>query len=355
MVTSFQHATRQNITNRGRADYSSGGQSSIALPEVGYLARIHVLFSGVMNVVPGTGTAVISERAPWNLLRRLRFEAGSGTAIFNTSGWGSYLVDLRSRLGYRPEDGRISAPFAAQIYAAGASTGNNDWRFGLTIPITPNERDDAGMILLQAAGTVTQMMFEWQAAYGPTHDFPIVTTGNATASFVGGVKMYLETFTVPSEGQSQAQLNTVHQTIERVDPISFVGDNTVKYLLQNTYTRLIHSVEINGLLNTDAVDRLILRYNLTDVPYDEDRPIQLYLDRRRYTRDMPKGVFVRELLDQGYPNFGGDRDLIQAKDLAALETILTIASGTVLGSNNNQIRTIQQQFVELGTPPAQPM
>lgn len=351
----FNERTRQNIRNAGRADYAAGQSSVISMPRVGYLAKAHIIVDGVMTVTPGTGTATLSEKAPWNLFSRLRYEIGSGTTLFNTSGWGAYLVDLRSKLGYNPAyDGEMSSSFASQIYSVAASSGANDWNFGLTIPIVPNERDILGLILLQGEGTVTQFNLEWKQAGGATHDFPIVLTGNATATFAGTAKVVIETFTVPSLLEDQPPLNRVFQTLERVDPIFSVGENSIKMMEENTYLRLIHSVEINGRLSTDAIDRMMLRYNITDVPYELDRDIQLYLERRRYTRDMPKGVFVHEFFDQGYPNYGGDRDLVAAQGLAELESILNVASGTSLGSNNNVVRTIQQQIVNVSNPPAAP-
>jgi hypothetical protein len=201
---------------------------------------------------------------------------------------------------------------------------------------------------------VTQFNVEWKTAAGNTHDFPVVVTGNATASFTGRMKLVLETFTVPSLLEDQPPLDRVFQTMERVDTINSIGENAIKMLEENTYLRLIHSVEVNGRLDTDAVERLRLRYNITDVPYELDYDVALYLERRRYTRDMPPGVYVWEFFDQGYPNYGGDRDLLMASGLAELESMLDISSGVVLGSNNNVVRTIQQQVVRVANPPAAP-
>jgi len=308
-----------------------------------------------MTVTPGTGTATLSEKAPWNLFSRIRYEIGSGTTLFSTSGWGAYLVDLRSRLGYVPSsDGGMSSPFATEVYSAAANAGANAWNFGLTIPITPNERDILGLILLQGEGTVTQFNLEWKQAGGATAEFPVVLTGNATATFTGTARVVIETFTVPLALENQPPLDRVFQTLETVSPIFAVGENAVKMMEENTYLRLIHSVEINGALNTAAVETLRLRYNITDVPYELSLDDYLYLERRRYTRDMPKGVFVWEFFDQGYPNFGGDRDLLAAGGLAELESIINIAAGTSLGASNNVIRTVQQQIVRVATPPAAP-
>lgn len=350
-MAGFLESTRQNIRKAGQSAYVALGSSQLALPKVGYLGRIHIHVTGVMNIVPGAGSAALSEKGPYALLRRLRFVLGNGTELFNTSGYGASLVDKHSRLRYLPETGGISASFESEIYSAGVSTGDNTWNFGITIPIVPNERDLTGLILLQAEGVTSNLIVEWQAAGGlVSSDFPVVLTGNAAATFTGRVDVYLETFTVPAMAEDQPPLDRVHQIIERVDPIFAVGENSIKLLEENTYLRIIHSVEINGALNSVAVDEMRLRYNVTDVPYQLDRFMKLYLQRRNWVKDFPKGVYVWDFFDQGYPNFGGERDLVQASGLAEFESVFQIASGTSLGSSNNLIRTIQQQLVKV-TPP----
>lgn len=349
-VMGFVGSTRQNIRNAGRLDYVSGGQSILPLPRVGYLRAIHVHISGNMQVTLNAGTATLGEQAPWSLLRRVRYTIGTGTELVNVSGFGMYLVDLHSRLGYKPENGEISAPYTAQIYAAAAAAGANAWEFGFTVPITPNERDLAGLILLQSEGTVTQLTLEWQSGGGLTHDFPVVLTSTATAVFTGNARISLETFTVPGEVGNQPPLDRIHQIFERADPIFAVGEQSVRLLEQNTYLRLIHVIQINARLNTTDVERLAFRYNITDVPYDIDRALYLQLKRRQWTKDFPIGVYSWEFYDQGYPNFGGERDLVSASGLAELESLIYVAAGATLGGGNNVIRTIQQQLVDVDIP-----
>ncbi|MGI8403367.1 MAG: hypothetical protein ACR2OE_01110, partial [Thermomicrobiales bacterium] len=243
----FNEETRQNIRSAGTTlPFISGGVSTLPIPQVGYLARLHLHFTGTMTITPGTGTVALSEKGPWNLFRKLRYQIGSGTELYNVSGFGSHLVDACSRLAYVPEDGRVNAPYASEIYSAPVVSGPNVWEFGLTIPIVPNERDIMGLILLQSEGTVTQLLAEWQSEAGPTTDYPIVATGNATASMAGNLSVYLETFTVPGDVTNQPPLTKIHQILERVDPIFATGDNSIKLIKENVYLRLIQSVEIGG-------------------------------------------------------------------------------------------------------------
>lgn len=349
----FNDATRQNIRNVGSLAFSSGNPATFAVPQVGYLAKFHILVQGTMTITPGTGTAALSPKGPWNLIKRLRYEIGAATTLFSCSGYSTYLVNLRDKLGYNPStsDNLTNAQANADLYAAGVASGANTWAFGVTLPVVINDRDLAGLILLQAQGTVTQLVIEWNSEGGAGIGFPVTLTGNATAAFVGTAYITMETFTVPAVTENQPPLDRIFQTLERVDPIFNTGENAIKHMEDNTYVRLIQTLELNGALNSASVDSRALRYNITDIPYSLTRSADEYIDRRRYTRDMPAGTFVWEFFDQGYPNYGGDRDMIDASGLAEFESVFYINSGATLGSNNNVVRTVQQQLVQLASAP----
>lgn len=344
----FNDATRQNIRLGSVLPYNGGASSSYLLPKVAYLARLHLHLSGTMTVTLNTGGATLGEKAPWNIFRRLRFDANNGVSFFNVSGWGAYLADICSKYQFEHEDGQISAAFSSQVYSAAAAAGANTWELALEIPLVPNYRDVAGIILLQSEGLQTTLNVDWQAAGGATQDFPVVLTGNATAVFTGNLSVYLETFTVPALIEDQPPIDTMYQTLETPTPVATTGEQIVDLLEANTFVRLIHSVEINDLLDTNDVDSMALRYNVTETPYDIERKIHLQRQRKIYGRDLPKGVFAWELFDQGYVNYGGGRDLLDASNLASLQSLIRLNTGTSLGVGNNRIRTITQQFVKLG-------
>ncbi len=347
----FNDSTRQNIRIAGGAlAYNSLQSSIMPIPRVGFLGRLHWHISGVMTVTPGTGTATLGSKAPWSLIRRLSLIANNGVNIFNTSGWGQYLIDILRKPSYEQEDGQISAAYAAQVYAAAANTGANTWEFGATVPVVANERDIAGLLLLQSEGLVINFQVDWQAGGGATQDFPVVLTGNATATFAGNMSVYGETFTIPGNLEDFPPIDTVFQTLEKVDNIGTIGENRIQLMRANTYVRIIHSVMLNGALNTTDVDSAAFTYNRTETPYLIDRKIQLQFQRYRYLRDLPVGTWVWEFFDQGYANFGGGRDLVDATALAELESLINIASGATLGSGNNTVTTITQQFVRLPAP-----
>jgi hypothetical protein len=351
----FETATRQNLRPINQMDYVSAGRVAQSLPRVGYLARLYLHFSGTATVALGGGTATLSTKGPWNTWSRIRVLANQGTDIFNVSGYGAYLLELISM--YRRDPQRspdLAAAYAgAYLFGAAVASGANVWEFGLGIPIVPNERDMAGILLLQSEMLTTQLVLEYATAYGlVSQDFPVVTTGAATVTLVGTSYPELEIFTVPAAPGDQPPLTTLHQTLELVQPIAATGDQVVNLLRANTYMKLIHVVELNGALDTVDVGRLQFRYNNSETPYDLSLRHQLQLQRRRYGTDLPVGSFVWDFFNQGLTNFGGGRDFVDGSSVAELQSIVSINTGATLGSGNNQLRTISEQLVNLGAPQA---
>lgn len=347
----FIAATRQSIRPvQESANYVAGGSDIIRLPQVGLLARVHLLVSGTMTLVTGTGTHVLSEKGPWNLLNKATLTANQGTDIFRASGFGAHILDIitAGKL-YEPDDGQRSSNFASALYNAPVANGANAWEFGLTLNITPNDRDMIGLILLQTNQMQAELRFDFATAGGLTHDFPVVLTGNATAAFVGTVTAHIETFTLPADPAAAPDIQTLYQTLEQADPIAGLGDQRINLLRANRYARIAHVVETNGRLDDSNPTRFKLSYNADTTPYDYTRAMILHQQRRRYSRDLPDGVYIHDLMYQGIPGYGGGRDLVDSTAVAELASLISIPAGT-LGSGNNWVRTITQQFVRLQRP-----
>ena len=333
--------------------YASGGRSIYSLPRTGLLARVHLHFSGTMTVTKGTGTAELGAWGPYSLLNRIKLIANQGTSIIDLSGVGAHYLDVISNgKPYRPDNGVISTPFASSLFNASVAEGANAWAFDITLNITPNDRDPIGQILLQTDQMAAELQFEWNGAYGTTNDYPVKTTGNATASFDGGVEITLETFTIPASSTSRPDVSQVFQQLERQDGITATGPVNISLLRSDVYARIMHLVQIGGTPNTDKVNALKIIYNGTDNPYHLSRVAQLGMQRRRYGRDLPQGVFVHDLFYQGVPGYGGQRDLVDAKSVAEFVSQIDVAADAPISPTNSWVRTITQRFVSVQVPGA---
>ena len=352
---SFEQNTRQNLKPMGAMPFLAGGNQTQTLPRVGYLARLYVHVSLVTTVTVGTGTAAVSTKGPWNYINRVRLRANTVTDIFNTTGYGAFLMHDISNIARTPEAsiGRSVAGVSPQVFSNGAANGANAVEFGFTIPVALNDRDNAGMILLQMETITAQLSFDWAQPYGLTNESPVVVTGNATASTVGNAYAMMELFSIPSQEADLPDLRTVHQVIETSYPVFGVGADTVVNLMRaNLYLRVLHYVTLNGALDTSFMDRMQLRYNNAETPYDLTRSMALQIQRARYGDDLPAGTYVFDMFYQGLPGFGGPRDIIAGGAVAELQSLISINSGATLGSGNNFVNTISQQIVNLNNPSA---
>lgn len=354
----FGKKTRQNLRTLDALTFAAGGRQTLALPRVGYAARLHWHFQGTNTIALGGGTAAIDALGPWNAINRVRLAANSGTDIFSVSGYGALLVDevmAPPGRGYLTAEGQraVALSYAGQVYQAAASAGANSWDFGTTIPIAVNDMSELGLILLQNELASVTFGLEFNASQFSTTAgvAPVLVTGAATAAITGTITPVLEYFAVPVEPEARPDITWLHQILEVTQPVAAVGDNTINLIRENVYLGILHHVILNSAPNTTDVDRLRLVINNSDVPYDTLKRGQLQLQRRRHNVDLPLGVYFLDLFNQGITGYGDERDIVNGKATSELQSIVTIASGATLGSNASRINTITRQLVRLTAPP----
>lgn len=340
----FIDATRQQIRPLDSVlNYSAGGRSVARLPRTGLLARMYIRVKGTMTVTPGTGSASLHETAPWNIIDSLSLKANQGMDIIRMDGFAAHVLDV-TRAG-KPYD---PAGASADVFSAPVASGDNDWEFTICLNVTPNERDMLGLILLQTDQMSAELEVNWAQAGSTSGNSPVVLTGDATAAFDGQASVLLETYIVPGDAASRPDLTVVYQQLKRTDGIDHTGETRLDMLRANLYASVTHIIKINGALADPAdINGFRLRYNNDNTPYHIPTDDQLMLQLRRYGRELPKGVFVHDLFYQGVPGFGGQRDLINAGSVAEFASLIDVASTATLGSGNNRVDTITQQFVQL--------
>lgn len=335
--------TRQNLTNIPAKPLVPGGRHTFDLPKVGFLSRLFVNIEGTMNVTVGTGTAAISERLAYNLIKRIRVVANSGTSIFDVSGYGTYLINRIQRGNQIVFDSLADAGTDALVYAAGVANGDNTWKLSLEIPIAINSADPIGLIMLQNNSTQITVDVDLNPEYATNGgDAPIVVTGNSVASMSGTVGLAMEYFTAPREKENYPAINVIHQWLEQKNGLTAAGAFNLSLLRGNTYMRLAHIATINNALNTTAVEKLRILYNQAESPYDVTRLTQLMLQRQRYGNDLPKGTFVHD-----WYTTGNGRDFINSANVTEFQSEITIATGTSITAAQSHISTLSEQLIRI--------
>lgn len=356
----FNRATRQNFLRAPSIDYAAGDTKASRIPPVGLLKRIILLFTGTMTITLAAGTAVLGAEAPWSLISRLRLTANGNTALFDTGGYGAMLASLFSAYGYSGMGGRPRVPdsatapgpaataMSAANFAAGVNAGANTWRLGLEIPLGLSDdwRDPIGLILAAAPDTVLQIEVTWAASlYSVTasRNIPILVTGAATAALTGAsITPFIEFFTVPALEADYPDLRRIH-TWQELGPqnIAAVGDQDVVLPRGNTLMRVVHNVFTNTAADGTNVSDLELRFNQNEVPVKVNRQFLAYVQRERYVRDLPDGIYAHDLWNSATP-----RDAVNTLNLNEVTSRLTIGAGATIAGTSD-IRTLVEQSILL--------
>lgn len=355
----FNRATRQNFLQAPVLTYAAGQTVFSRLPPVGLLKRIVLLFAGTMTITLGGGTAVLGAEAPFSLISRLRLTANGNTALFDTGGYGALLASLFSAYGFsgfggRPRipDGTAPGPEADAIsdivYLAEVDAGANDWRFGLEIPLglADDWREPIGLILAAAPDTVLQLEVTWGATVystGASRNIPVLTTGAATAALTNAtLTPFVEFFTIPALQADYPDLRRLH-TWQEIGPqtIAAAGPQQVVMPRGNTLQRIVHNVWTNSAADGTNVTNLELIFNQNEVPINVSRQMLAYMQRERYVRDLPDGVYVHDLWNTGTP-----RDAVNTLNLNEVTSQVTIGSGATIAGTSD-IRTLIEQTILL--------
>lgn len=320
MAGGFNFNTRRKIIQLPtQTKPTGGGTTEIQLPKTGLLSKIYghvsVTVTGTVGNVSALGASAF--------LRRIRLIANSGLDLFNVSGPGfSYL--LTETLG--------SEYFIAQ--------GQNQGRTAITattfilpfvIPLSINDRDPLGMVMLQNEQTTLTLAIDWAA------DSSVMDGG---ATYTGTCIPYLELFTVPVDPADWPPLTIAHQILEDQQAVSAAGQFVYNWPRGNTYLQVLHGLGI-GVSGSDLFTLFQVRVNQSD--YLQSTAVT-YLDQEhRWLRGRARpsgGIYVDLMGTTGLGNFGSTRDLFNSALVTDLASVIT-------ASNSGTLYSVRRQLVSL--------
>lgn len=350
-AAAFNAATRQKFVMVPVPDaFTAGATQRVLLPKVGLLSRIFLHFNGTLTVTVGGGSAAAASRGPWNIANRIRLLANSTLPLHDTSGFGAYFANLLSRwVGVFARPGSFATAFTAanapqyeppaiaEVARYSVANGANTIDFSIELPVKLTEQDPIGLVIAQ--NPQTQLTVEIQN--GAVADL-VTLAGGATATLTGQWSIGMEYFEAPANAGAMPDMSFVHVWQEQRVPVSAVGNNDIQLLTGDTYLRVGHVVQLNGVLNRADVNRLGLIFNAADQPYNLDRWLQLYRQRRIYGKDLGDGLFVHDFF---VPET--QRDMINSALYSDLRSRVEIASTATLGVGNNFIDTVTEKLVQV--------
>jgi hypothetical protein len=349
-AAAFNAATRQKFTSVPSQAFAASAPMQFILPRVGLLARLFLHFSGTLTVTLGAGSAVVAPRGPWQLANRLRLLANSTLAIVDLSGFGAYVANLLTDwAGSESRPGSYAAAFTAtnqpqydppaiaEVARYAVAAGANTIDFTLELPVKLSESDPIGLIVAQNPQTTLTL----EVQQGAIADL-VTLAGGATATLTGTWSVAVEYFEAPADPAAMPDMTFVHVWQETRTAVGNTGAVPVRLLTGDTYLQVAHIVQLNGTLNRADVERSRIVLNDADSPYSLERWFQLYLQRRRYGKDLPEGVFVHDFF---VPET--TRDMLNSALYSDLKSELTIAGTATLGAGNNFIDSIARKLVQV--------
>lgn len=326
----FRKGTRQHFDLTGNIPYVSNRDGvPQQLNQVGFLAGVLVHVTGVMTL---SAIGALTADGPFNLIRRIRLGLNTGLYIDDLSG---YTLSQAQNLVVRRFNAQTSA--FAQVFAAPAASGANTWSFLLWIPVASNDgiNFEVGLVNLQTEELKARVEITW----APETD----AVSNATG-FVGRADIYTEWYEIPDPRVVQfPPLNIVHRMVEDRSNVNGTGDVRYPILRQGTVQQLLHIVRLNGARNGADVVALRLELNRSDRVYRYQLAAQLWHQAMRYGQDLNTGAFVWDFwFSQLDVSQGDGRDMLDTEAIAQVDSVVEIATGATLGSNNNFLDTMRR-------------
>lgn len=318
---SFESSTRRKIVQLPNlVRPAGGGVTVIQLPKAGILARVYLAIRMTDVGIPAAPNPLGWAAA----IRTVRLGVNDGNDICQMSGVGfNYFL----RWGMELESD--SAPQSAALTAVAVGAGVN---LDMIIPVAVNERDSAGMVMLQSDQTTVTLSIDWETD---------AVLGGGVAVFSGTATPYLETFTVPTSPADLPSFDVIHQILEEQTIVAAAGDVTYPWPRGNTYLQMYHGFGIAAAGGADNFTRYRLRVNQSDFIQDTD---QNYLSIQRNHSALSArrlGVIPVDLMGSaGLGMYDRVRDTINSALVTSLDSVLTVtAPGTMF--------TLRRQLVNM--------
>lgn len=311
----FAQATRQTYQTlpsvRATMEHDT---ISFQLPKARLLSKIILQVNAVATVKGPNQTVALHPFSPYGIIRHIRLDLNNGFSPYTLEGKDAFLYALNRfnpEVLYPGTDKRGMTYAENKCSAAGV---DNAIKFDVHLPITLNDRDAVGLVLLQneeTSVTVSIDVGEFKNAYK-------LATGE-TATFKSfEVTPLVETYTVPPTEIARPDLSVLKLVQSKGDTFKGNGQEVVRLQTGTIYRKLALYFEDeagNPLEDTDFQGNLEFVFNTADVPISIKPSMLAAKNHSEFGHTLPKGVYIFDWSNQGIPNLGGTRDYIDTERL----------------------------------------
>jgi len=324
----FAQSTRQYKQELPSMPFTEGETRSVSFPKTRFLSKVFLRIEGSFKATHASKTSfTLSEFDKYRILRQLRIEMNNGFNPYQIGGAELSMYNTMKEFSPQEAD-NYGIDKLENVVSSGGTT--NKINYTMELPLTLNDRDPVGLVLLQNEQTVVTLNVDC----GQLSD--IMTDDDITLSEIN-IKLVpvLETFSVPQLPDAIPDYSIVKLVNQQIENVNGAGKMIVKLPVGLTYRKLFFFIATDvGYTPVDINDlgNIRLVFNQADVPYNISAFQLAYENYKAYGGQLPAGAFAFDFSTQGVPNLGGGRDYIDTERLT--EFWLEIDFKNVTGSNN---------------------
>ena len=313
----FAMSTRQNLQMMAKQIVTAPSTSmQFTLPKARLLSNIFVQVKATVNVKHPSKVSITNDKIGiHNIVRRYSLDLNNGFSPFSISGSGLAMLNMiqPNAVIVTENSDYCSIP---DKFTASAEGTDNEFMFTVQLPVTLNQRDPIGLVLLQSDQTVTDLRLD---IGNPADMYPSGQVAGYTMELkkLEAIPM-LETFSIPANANAFPDLSVLKLCQDRTDTLTSAGQQIVKLSTGTIYRKLILFItDENGEPATDdyVTSNIELVFNQADVNYSVNPAMLRAKNAYDLGCKLPDGVYIFDFTNQGFPNFGGTRDVIDTEKL----------------------------------------
>jgi len=339
----FSVATRQYVQSLPGVTFAEGQTVSFTLPKARFLSKIVLQVSGTFvasHATKTTFTKTIFER--YSILKQIRLSINAGFNPYQISGGMLSLYNKINNYKSNYLDGDVfGVSTLGNTVSVGGAT--NNIKFTMEMPISVNDRDAIGLIMLQDDTTVVQCQIDCDTLISSLMtDTDILTSGVAIT-----INPVLETYSIPSVPSAIPDYSILKMVNQQVLNVVSAGEMSISLQTALTYRKIFVYIatDAHGTPMSDAnIDKLQLLFNQADTPYSVSHDYVTYKNKKDYQGTLPLGCYCFDFSNQGLPNLGGARDYIDCERMTQFD--LKVSFKNITG-NSNYITVVGEKLARL--------
>jgi len=313
----FATATRQNLhTLPSQTVTSDACTMQFTIPKVRLLQRLLLHVKASVKITHASGTAPTTDNFTHaRLLRRISVDHNNSFIPFQISGVQSAMYGLTRFANniYAPQSSNAQGFTYVPNLVASADGTNNSVEYCIDLPMTVNDRDPVGLILLQNETSTVTLTIDIATA----NEMLKNAAGYTVAINSLTITPFMETYSIPAQSEAFPDISVLKLVSGRRE--TFIQNaNEFQLVTGQMYRKLIlYFEDSNGAAIADTdLEKIELKFNMADTNYSiTGKELRLW-NQMHYYNDLPKGMYVFDFGSYpGMTNLAGTKDIIDTEKL----------------------------------------